>query len=148
MKLYHGSKNNLTVIPKSQALIGENALTIFKNEIPEKECLNAIYLTPDYGFALACAVRPEGITDIDSDHQTITFEKPELFDPAQTVFVYEVEAEKIAPDKLIKVDERQYAVIDTDAVEISQQFEHRAQDVQKYFELKNWPREKTGIKIK
>ena len=132
MKLYHGSKNNFASIRKNQAGKADNI------EVPENELLNAIYLTPDYGFALACAARPEGVTNIDGENKTITFENPDLFDPEEEVFVYEVDTEHIPKEKVIEVDDHQYAIVDIDELEVSGKFTHKAKDVQNYYELKNW----------
>ena len=75
MKLYHGSKYKLDRLESRQAGKGDV-------EVPENELLDGIYLTPDYGFAVAMAARPENsVTTIDNNEHKITFEKPELFKP-------------------------------------------------------------------
>ena len=132
MKLYHGSPKNLTEIKKSQASKGKSP------NVPKDELLNAIYLTPDYGFALACAARPKGTTDIDEETKSITFENPKLFEPQKTVYVYTVETENIPKENIIKVDDLQYAIIGIDNIELSDKNTHKAIDVQNYYELKNW----------
>lgn len=134
MKLYHGTKNKLTVIKKNQAGKADNI------EVPENELLDAIYLTPDYGFALACAARPEGVTNIDDENRTIVFENPNLFEPEKEVFVYEVDTEDIPKEKIIKVDDHQYAV-SVDELNVTNEFKHKAKDVEEYYELKNWNKE-------
>lgn len=141
MKLYHGSKNNFASIRKSQAGKADNI------EVPENELLNAIYLTPDYGFALACAARPNGVTNIDGETKSITFENPELFDAEMDVFVYEVDVENIPKDKIIKVDDGQYAIVDTDELKVLNTFPHKAKEVQNYYELKNWKEKPQEIKM-
>ena len=132
MKLYHGSKNNFASIRKSQASKADGI------EVPENELLSAIYLTPDYGFALACSARPKGITNNDGENKSITFENPELFDPEEEVFVYEIDIEHIPKEKIIEVDDHQYAIVGVDEINISSKFAHKAKDVQNYYELKNW----------
>lgn len=130
MKLYHGSKDgNLAWIKKQQAQAGEGV------EVPKDELLEAIYLTPDYGYALAMAARPEGLTNIDDQKRTIEFEDPRLFDPEKEVYVYEIE---IPDDQARKIDELQYVIENVDEVEPITRFEHKASDVQQYYELKNW----------
>ena len=140
MKLYHGSKNNFTSIKRSQAGKADNI------EVPENELLDAIYLTPDYGFALACATRPEGVTEIDDNNKVITFENPELFDPEEEVFVYELDIENIPKEKIIEVDDHQYAV-DIDELKVLNKFLHKAKEVQKYYELKNWQEKQKEVNI-
>ncbi|MBU0613190.1 hypothetical protein KKB10_04185 [Patescibacteria group bacterium] len=67
MKLYHGSKNsNLKTIRKQQAGAGEGI------DVPKDELLEAIYLTPDYGFALACAARPDGVSHINESPKLLS----------------------------------------------------------------------------
>ena len=98
MKLYHGSKNGrLDIIRKSQAEAGEGVT------VPEDELLNAIYLTPNYGFALVCAARPEGLTTINEQNGKIEFENSELFDPDAEIYIYEVE---VAKNQLRQIDEQ------------------------------------------
>ena len=141
MKLYHGSKNNFSSIRKSQAGKADSI------EVPENELLNGIYLTPDYGFALACAARPNGVTNIDGETKSITFENPELFDSEMEVFVHEVDVENIPKDKIIKVDDRQFAIVDIDELKVLNTFPHKAKDVQNYYELKNWKEKPQEIKM-
>ena len=136
MKYYHGSKSNIENLERRQAhgAAGVN--------IPENELLNAIYLTTDYGFALACAVRPKGVTHISHDKKRITFEHPELFEPDREVFVYEIsetEIEKISKEKIVKCDDGiQIAVTDTKELPIFHKDIHKARDVEQYYELANW----------
>lgn len=133
MKLYHGSKNgNLTAINKMQASAKEG-LTV-----PEDELKNGIYLTPDYGFALACAARPNGVTHIDDETKTIEFENPELFFPDKNVYVYEIEIDE---KETRKIDSNQYIVENMAEIKPTAQYTHKAGDVEKYYEFKNWRRE-------
>lgn len=132
MKLYHGSKSNLVSIRKNQAAAGEGV------EVPADELLDAIYLTPDYGFALACAARPRGVTQIDHDKNTIIFGNPESFNPDEEVFVHEVDIKDVPKENIKEVDERQYAVVGIDELEVSNSFPHKARDVRDYYKLENW----------
>ncbi len=135
MKLYHGSKNGqLDTIKKSQAEAGEGV------EVPEDELLNAIYLTPDYGFALAMAIRPMGLTTIDDDNKTIKFENPELFDPNDKVYIYEID---VPDEQARQIDERQWVIENLDEIKPDNKFEHSAGDIEQYYELVNWKKEES-----
>ena len=143
MKLYHGSKNgNLKTIKKQQASAGEGV------DVPKDELLEAIYLTPDYSFALACAVRPDGVSHINESPKTMEFENPERFDPNVEVYIYEIDV----PDSEVRqIDELQYVIENKDEVEITEIFKHKAIDVAQYYELLNWKRESqegTGNQLK
>lgn len=134
MKLYHGSKNGeLTVIKKMQATAGEGV------EVPKDELLEAIYLTPDYGFALAMAARPEGLTHIDhgiDGKKGIMDLKnaEEDFDPEKIVYVYELDV----PDNHARaIDELQYVVENINELTPTKRITHRAGDVEQYYELIN-----------
>ena len=126
MKLYHGSKSDFTSVLKSQATKADNI------KVPEKELMNAIYLTPDYGFALACAARPIGVTKIDNENKSITFENPDLFDPEKEVFVYEIDVENISKENIVEVDDHQYAIVGINELNVANKFSHKAKDVQNY----------------
>jgi hypothetical protein len=130
MKLYHGSKNgNLAVLKKMQAEAGDGV------EVPEDELKNGIYLTPRYGFALACGARPEGVTQIDDVNKKIEFEHPEKFDPDLDVYIYEVEVDE---NYARRIDDNQYLIENLDEVKTTVKHEHKAKEVQNYYELKNW----------
>jgi hypothetical protein len=137
MKLYHGSRNNLQAIRKSQAQAGEGI------DVPEGELLEAIYLTPSYKFAFAAAARVDGVTHIDDKENTIEFENPELFDPEREVYVYEVDIKDVPKESVRKVDELQYAILNLDEIKPTNQFIHKAGEIQKYYKLKNWDK---GVK--
>lgn len=132
MILYHGSSHRLTSLERRQAQQGEGM------NVPEKELLNAIYLTPDYGFAIAMGSMPEGAANINDEKKTIEFENPYLFNPEKEVFVYEVDTSNIPTENLVEVDERQYAVINTDEIKPSSIQELKAREILKYYELTNW----------
>ena len=136
MILYHGSSE------KIERLEGKQAQSV--NKVPEGELLNAVYLTPDYGFALACGARPEGTTNIDGEKKTIEFEHPELFDPEKEVYMYHIESESVPEGHLHQIDNHQYAVEGLQEL-MYQQVDHRkARDVMEYYKLINWePNEAT-----
>jgi hypothetical protein len=139
MKLYHGSKNGeITALQKRQAQAKAGV------DVPSDELLNAIYLTPDYGFALAVAANPGGLMHIDDENKTITLENPETFDPAKEVYVYEVDV----PDEMVRmIDPRQYVVEHLDEVSITNKSAHQAGEVAQYYRLENVNKESTEANL-
>jgi len=141
MKYYHGSKKDLSLISRSQAFKVGDA------EAKEGELLNAIYLTSDYGFALACAVRPVGVTRIDHFDKKIVFDNPDQFEPDREVFVYEVEIENIPKENIRVIDDYQIAIINIEELSIVRQFKHKAREIEQYYELVNWVENATDISL-
>ena len=135
MTLYHGSSHNFPAVRPSQAQAGEGI------QVPEGELLEAIYLTPSYEFALAIAAMPEGAAHINHEAKTVEFENLDLFDPEKEVYVYEFDESKIPPENLIKVDERQYAVVRMNELVPEHQSIHKAGELKQYFEIKQGKRE-------
>ena len=130
MKLYHGSPNgNLKTIKKMQAQAGEEV------EVPEDELKDGIYLTPHYKYALAVAARPNGVTHINHNNNTIEFENPELFDPEKEIYIYEVEVEEGVARQF---DENQLVIENLDEIKPTKQHTHKAGDIEQYYELTNW----------
>ena len=146
MILYHGSRLNLEKLEKRQAK-SPNA------EVPKGELQDAIYLTSDYGSAVAMAARPDGITTIDNTDKTIEFEKPEDFDPEADIYIYSVDSQDIPEELLDQVDELQYAALVPELAQKAKE-KRKARDVMEFYELINWKekdREKskeTGFKIR
>lgn len=133
MKLYHGSKNgNLTIIKKMQAQAGKNV------EVHEDELKNGIYLTPHYEYALAMAIRPNGVTHIDDETKTIEFENPELFFPEKDVYVYEIE---VSEKDIRQFDKNQCVVEHLDEIKPAAMHRHKAKEIEQYYELKNLNKE-------
>ncbi len=104
MYLYHGSKESFPKLKKRKAHAPPGR--------PSEEALEAIYLTPDFLFALACAARSPGISNIDITNRTICFENPDQFEPDETIYIYFVDPMKISEDKKIEIDQWQIAVIE------------------------------------
>lgn len=140
MKLYHGSPNKIEdSIKKKQARQAEGL------NVPNDELLDAIYLTPDYGFALANAIKPKGLTNINEEEHLIEFENPNLFNPGKEVYVYEVDSEVIPAENLRKVDDLQYVVEGLDELKlIKEPTSHKAREILKYYKLINWKENKQG----
>lgn len=102
MYLYHGSKQSFPTLRKRQAHAPPGR--------PAEESLEAIYLTPDFLFAFACAARPPGTSNIDIANRTICFQNPDQFEPDETIYIYFVDSTKIPDDKKIEIDQWQVAV--------------------------------------
>ena len=131
MILYHGSRIKLDTLKARQATTADDP-----KSLPEGELLHAIYLTPNFEFALAMGARPYGRTQIDNNKST--FENPELFDPNSDVYIYEFDDSKIEAKNLRKVDEKQYAVIGVEQL-IPTNIQHlKSRELLKYYELTNW----------
>ena len=146
MKLYHGSRYNLEKIQNKQATKPKDL-----NGIPDKELQDGIYLSPDYGFALAMASRPNGISHIEDSNKTITFEKPELFNPDNEVFIYTFDSEKIPTENLEYIDKLQYVVTGENELIPIQKENLQARELLKYYKITNWSENKeitTESKIK
>ena len=121
--LYHGSRVFFPTLKRKQA---------WGADVPDLECLNAIYFTPDFGFALLCAARPEGVTEVDHEGRTVHFEGK--FDPAREVYVYYVAPSRIPESKRVWVDPLQIAAmideISPDGVE-----RHLAGEICQYYSI-------------
>ena len=108
MYLYHGSKQLFSKLRKRKAHAPPGR--------PPEEALEAIYLTPDFLFALACAARPPGTSNIDMTKRLISFDNPDQFEPEETVYVYFVDPTKISDDKKIYIDPWQLAVTEDEII--------------------------------
>ncbi len=108
MFLYHGSKQLFPKLKKRKALAPPGR--------PPEEALEAIYLTPDFLFALACAARPPGTSNIDLTKRTICFQYPEQFEPNETIYIYFVDPTKISEEKKIYIDSFQIAVTEDEII--------------------------------
>ena len=106
MYLYHGSKESFPKLRKHKAHAPPGR--------PPEEALEAIYLTPDFLFALFCAAGPPGTnkmgwTEPDKE-RVVSFENPDQFEPDETIYIYFVDPTKIPEDKKIDIDPLQIAV--------------------------------------
>jgi len=100
--------------------------------------LEAIYLTPDYAYALIMAAKPNGSTRIDTDNKTVAFENPNLFDSQRKIYVYEVD---VAEEEARKIDGLQYVVENIDEIKPVHKFIHKAGDIEKYYKIEKWKKE-------
>ena len=127
--LYHGSNKRFEEIRKSQA---EACLGI---SVPGGELLDAVYLTPDFGFAVAMAAKTGGLTEIDDEKHTIVFERPEDFDPDKEVYIYEIDASQIPEENIRYVDERQIAVTGVEKMVLVNMRGIKAREILKYYTI-------------
>jgi hypothetical protein len=96
--------------------------------------LEAIYLTPDFLFALACAARPPGTSNMDLTKRRISFDNPDQFAPDETVYIYFVDLAKISDDKKIYIDPWQIAVTE-DEITPDKVETYKSRDLWKYYRL-------------
>ena len=126
MYLYHGSKKLFSKLKKRKAYAPQGR--------PPEEALEAIYLTPDFLFAFACAAGPPGTSDMDLIKRLISFDNPDQFKPDETVYIYFVDLAKISDNKKIYIDPWQIAVTDDEI--IPERVEtYKAGDLWKYYRL-------------
>ncbi|MCE2400434.1 hypothetical protein J4G08_06040 [Candidatus Poribacteria bacterium] len=107
MYLYHGSKQSFPKLRKHKAQAPPGR--------PPEEALEAIYLTPDFLFALFCAAGPPGTNNMgwsetDKMDRFVYFENPDQFEPDETIYIYFIDPTKIPEDKKIYIDPLQVAV--------------------------------------
>jgi hypothetical protein len=132
MKLYHASTHELSSLKPQQAAKGSA-------DVPLEELQNGVYLTPHYDFALAMGSRPENSgTQLDEITRTITFEKPELFDPNREVFIYTIETDSLPKENVEYIDENQYVIKGLSEVIPNEVKKVKAEEILKYYELTNW----------
>jgi len=135
MKLYHGSKKEHDSLEERQAQHPN------PEEIPKDELEKAIYLTPDYGRAVAMGCRPRGKTNFDDINHIITFENPELFNPEEDIYIYEIDSERFSENEL-KLGENglDYVATVMDGREIvpDEIKKIKAREVLGFYEITNW----------
>ena len=124
--LYHGSKQAFSKLKKRKAHAPPGR--------PPEEALEAIYLTPDFLFALACAARPPGTSNMDLTKRLISFDNPDQFEPDETVYIYFVDLAKISDDKKIYIDPWQIAVTEDEIIPDKIET-FKAGDLWKYYRL-------------
>ncbi|MYF98957.1 hypothetical protein F4212_07445, partial [Candidatus Poribacteria bacterium] len=105
---------------------------------PPEEALEAIYLTPDFLFALACAARPPGTSKIDLTKRTICFQYPDQFEPNETIYIYFVDPTKISEDKKIYIDQWQVAVTEDEITPVKVETYQSRELLKHYRVIDNW----------
>jgi len=134
MKLYHGSR----YILKDNKLVNKKATSGGFDDVPKEKLQDGIYLTPDYGFAVAMAVRPNGGTRINNNK--ISFEHQELFNSDQDVFVYvfDTEDEQFKNKEIEYHNKNEYMVRGDSELVPSEIKNIKAREVLKYYEIVKW----------
>ena len=132
--LYHGSKQSFSKLRKHEAHAPPGR--------PPEEALEAIYLTPDFPFALFCAAVPPGTNKMGwsepDEKRVVSFENPDQFAPDETIYIYFVDATKISEDKKIYIDSLQVAVTE-DEITPDKVETYKAGDLWKYHRcVDNW----------
>ncbi len=132
MKLYHGSRF------KFDGVVNKQATNCGFQDVPKEELQNGIYLTPNYEFALAMAVRPDGMTRIDDGK--IAFEHQELFEPEKEVYIYSFDTdEEQFKGKELEFHNKDEYMIKGDNMVIPSSVETvKSKEVFKYYELAKW----------
>lgn len=124
---FHGSRKRFKVLRRQKALAPPGR--------PPKEDLNAIYLTPEFAFALACAVgSEENRIEVNHSLRTIRFENLNKFDPEREIYVYFVDPSNIPDAKRIWIDRWQVAV-DMDEVIPIKVERYKASEISKYYNI-------------
>lgn len=137
------------------ALVNKQATgEVIEGKVVADELLDGIYLTPDYGFAVAMAARPDGATEIDDDERKITFEKPGSFDPESDIFIYGFDSESLPPESIKYIDKWQAVVVGVKELYPKSTEQAKARKVLEYYELMNWTEKESrqemprGIKLR
>lgn len=133
MYLYHGSKQLFSKLKKRKAHAPPGR--------PPEEALEAIYLTPDFLFALFCAAGPPGTNNMgwsetDQTERFVVFENPDQFQPDETIYIYFVDLTKISDDKKVYIDPLQVAITEDEIIP-DQVETYKSADLWKYYRLIN-----------
>ena len=134
MYLYHGSKKLFSKLRKRKAHAPSGR--------PPEEALEAIYLTPDFLFALFCAARPPGTNEMgmaETDkigvvERVVSFENPDQFEPDETIYIYFVDPTNISENKKINTDPLQIAVTKNEIIPDKVET-YKSGDLWKYYRL-------------
>lgn len=129
MYLYHGSKQLFSKLKKRKAQAPPGR--------PAEEALEAIYLTPDFLFALACAARPPGVSNIDLTKRIIRFQNPDQFEPNETIYIYFVDPTKMPEDKKIYIDPWQVAITE-DEITPDKVETYKSGDLLTHYRTEEW----------
>ena len=122
---YHGSRRLFSRIEKRHPVTPDGN--------PKDEGFEAVYLTWDFGTALAFAAQPPGIGWIDCAKRTVRWEYPDSFDPEDEVYVYFVDLSQVPEEKVVRIDEWQVAVFDE--IEPVKMEKHKAGEVLKFYTM-------------
>jgi len=128
MYWYHGSKKLFPKLKKHKAYAPPGA--------PPEDGLEAIYLTPDFVFALFNAAIPPGTTKADLMNRTMCFENPDMFNPEEEIYIYIIDPSKVPDDRKKYIDEWQI-VVDMDEIEPDKVETYKSAEILKYFTIED-----------
>lgn len=123
--MYHGSEKRLDKLIRQQANGAPGR--------PKKEKLNMIYLSPEYGFALACAIKPKGLSVIDHTKRIVRFNLND-FNPEKEIYIYTVDISVVPKNRIVYIDELQTA-LNLDEIKPVRVTIHKAGEVSKYYKI-------------
>ncbi len=104
---------------------------------PSQESLNAIYLTPDIGFALACAIgSKENRIEVNHFQKTIRFENPHEVDPEKVIYIYFVDPSNIPDERKVWIDQWQIAINMDEIIPVKAE-SYKASEISKYYRILN-----------
>lgn len=122
---YHGARWLFSKIERRHPVTPEGK--------PKNGSFKAVYLTCDFGTALAFAARPEGVSNINHEKRTIQFENPHLFEPDREIYIYFVDLSQILEERIIWINKWQVAVLDDiKPVKVER---YKAGEVSKYYSI-------------
>ena len=146
MKVYHGSKISPEQL-RGGLIEPQQATTYEGSNVPESELQRTIYTTPDLGYAIAMAARPDNSnTKINDELHEINFSNPELFDPNQEIYIYEIETDNFPEASVKQIDKWQIDLAVKEGVKPDGVRKMKAKEVMNYYELTNWKKEGEDLK--
>lgn len=104
---------------------------------PKDGGFKAIYLSFDFGTALAFAARPEGVSHIDHENRLIYFENPQLFEPEREIYIYQIDIDAIPEERIMRISKWQVAVFD-EIIPVKIE-KYKAGEVTKYYHIMEYP---------
>lgn len=116
----------------------QQAKTDGHTEIPKDELLKTIYLTPDYGRAVAMGSRVKGRSEFDDKNHKITFEHPELFNPDEDVYIYSFDFDVLKDNIKLGENGLDYYTVGLEKLPVCEVKKIKAREILNFYELTNW----------